>query len=83
MDWPEGHGYIPNVGLANFPELKKLPKQRKSRLAEELWLSCIEDSSPVSAARRALLDQRWKAYRSGKAKRLTLEELENRLARPP
>ncbi len=66
--------------LADFPELAKLPKRQRLRLAEELWFSGIDDSLPVSAGHRTILDQRWKAYQSGRTKRLSLTELEQRLA---
>jgi len=65
--------------LAAFPALKKLPRRKKLALAEELWLAGIDDSMPVSHAHKTLLDGRWKAYRAGKAKRITLKELERRL----
>ena len=67
--------------LASFPELKKLPKSQRFKLAEELWLSGINDSLPVSSAQKKLLDTRWAAYRAGGAKRIALAELERRLAR--
>ncbi len=68
--------------LADFPALKKLPKKQRSQLADELWLSSIDDTSPVNPEHRRLLDDRWRAYQSGKTKRITLTELERRLARP-
>lgn len=66
--------------LAQYPELQKLPKRQKLKLAEELWCAAVDDAAPVGANHRAILDSRWKAYRAGKAKRITLEELERRLA---
>ena len=68
--------------LADFPQLRKLPKKHRQQLADELWLSSVDDASPVSAAHRRLLDERWRAYQAGKTRRLTLAELERRLARP-
>lgn len=67
--------------LASFPELKKLPARQRFELAEELWLSGIDDSLPVSPAQKKLLDARWAAYQSGAAKRITLAELERRVSR--
>ena len=67
--------------LAQFPELKKLPKRQKLKLAEELWREAVGDSVKVSADDRALLDSRWKAYRAGKVARISLQELERRVAR--
>ncbi len=51
------------------------------KLAEELWRAAVDDSLPVSAKDRALLDMRWKAYRGGKVNRISLAELERRVAR--
>ena len=67
--------------LASFPELRKLPKQKRYKLAEELWLSGINDSLPISTAQKKTLDDRWAAYRSGGTKRITLAELERRVFR--
>jgi putative addiction module component (TIGR02574 family) len=68
--------------LADFPALRKLPKKNRQQLADELWQSSIDDTSPVSVAHRRLLDDRWRAYKSGQTKRISLAELERRLARP-
>jgi hypothetical protein len=67
--------------LASFRELRKLPKQKRFELAEELWLSGINDALPASAAQKKLLNDRWTGYRSGTARRITLAELERRVAR--
>jgi putative addiction module component (TIGR02574 family) len=67
--------------LADFPALTKLPKRQRLRLAEELWFSGVDDSLPVSASHRQLLDERWDAHRTGRARRLTLAELQRRLTR--
>jgi len=68
--------------LANFPELTKLPKHQRMKLAEELWFSGVDDSLPVSPVQKKILDERWAAYKSGKMKRITLHELERRLIWP-
>jgi hypothetical protein len=67
--------------LADFPALTKLPKRQRLKLAEELWLSGVDDSLPVSKRHQKILDERWSAYQKGRAKRLSLSELEQRLAR--
>lgn len=67
--------------LANFPELTKLPKRQRMKLAEELWFSSVDDSLPVSRTHKKVLDERWSAYKAGKTRRLTAAELERRLAR--
>ena len=67
--------------LANFPELKKLPKRQRLKLAEELWFSGVDDSMPVGPLEKQFLDERWASYRAGKAKRISLSELERRLKR--
>ena len=68
------------MALARFPELRKLPTRQKLKLAEELWREAVDDSVAVSADDRALLDSRWKAYRAGKVERISLQELERRVA---
>ena len=67
--------------LADFPQLKSLTKRQRLALAEELWLSSTDDRPPVSKARKRILDDRWSAYKAGESKRITLAELERRLAR--
>ncbi len=67
--------------LANFPELTKLPKRQRMKLAEALWFSGVDDSLPVNPVHKKILDERWAAYKGGKIKRITLPELERRIAR--
>ena len=67
--------------LARFPELKNLPKRQRLKLAEELWFSGVDDSMSVPPFDKRVLDERWRAYRAGKAKRISLTELERRLKR--
>jgi hypothetical protein len=67
--------------LANFPELAKLPRRQRMKLAEELWFSGVDDSLPVSTAHKKIVDERWAGYRTGKVKRIALSELARRLAR--
>jgi hypothetical protein len=47
--------------LADFPELAKLPKRQRLKLDEELWFSGVDDTLPVSARHRTILDERCKA----------------------
>lgn len=67
--------------LADFPALAQLPKRQRLKLAEELWFSGVDDAHPVSSEHKAVLDERWQAYKKGRTKRLSLEELEHRLRR--
>lgn len=67
--------------LATFPELARLPKAKRLKLADELWMSDIGDETPVPQWHQETLDQRWKDYQAGKTKRLTLKQLEQRLAK--
>ena len=67
--------------LAHFPELTKLPKRQRMKLAEELWFSGVDDNLPVSPVHKKILDERWGAYKSAKEKRITMPELERRLPR--
>lgn len=67
--------------LASFPELTRLPKRQRLKLAEELWFSGVDDSVPVASIDKQLLDERWNAYRAGKVKGISLKDLERRLSR--
>jgi putative addiction module component (TIGR02574 family) len=67
--------------LADFPALKRLPKRERLKLAEELWFSGVDDKLQVSADHQKILDERWNAYQAGSARRISLSELERRLAR--
>ena len=67
--------------LAQFPTLQKLSSKEKLKLAEELWFSGISDQAPVSASHKRTLDKRWAAYQAGSSKRISLAELERRLAK--
>jgi len=66
--------------LADFPELTKLSKRQRMKLAQELWISGADDSLPANPAHKKILDERWSAYQTGKIRPVTLPELERRLA---
>jgi putative addiction module component (TIGR02574 family) len=67
--------------LAEFPELARLSKARRLKLADELWMSGIGDETPVPQWHQETLERRWADYQAGKTKRLTLKQLEQRLAK--
>lgn len=74
-----GSKRIKKMNLANFPELMKLPRNEKLKLADELWLAGISDLMPVHAQQARTLDGRWASYQAGKTKRISMAELERRL----
>ena len=69
------------MSLTDFPDLTRLPKGQRRKLADELWQSSVDDGTKVPVWHQEVLDQRWSDYRSGKAKRISLKELERRLAK--
>jgi putative addiction module component (TIGR02574 family) len=71
----------PLMSLARYPKLAKLPRRERQALANELWLSAMDDRLPVSPAQRKLLDERWREYQRGSAKPISLRELKRRLDR--
>jgi putative addiction module component (TIGR02574 family) len=73
--------YFAAMTLADFPELTKLSKRQRMKLAQELWVSGADDSLPAGAAHKKILDERWGEYQTGKIRRIPLPELERRLAR--
>jgi putative addiction module component (TIGR02574 family) len=73
--------YRCRMSLSNYPDLAKLPRRERLKLAEELWFSGADDSMPATAAQKQLLDARWAAYKAGHAKTISAAELERRLRR--
>ena len=69
------------MSLTDFPELARLSKAQRMKLADELWMSSVGDSSQVPRWHQETLDQRWSDYQNVKTKRLTLRQLEQRLAK--
>jgi putative addiction module component (TIGR02574 family) len=65
--------------LAAFPELRKLSRSERLKLADELWQSGISDATRVPAKQQKVLTERWTAYKSGKMKRISMKELSKRL----
>ena len=74
--------YDAAMSLASYPALKKLPNRQKLELADALWQAGISDATPVTAKQKKLLDARWDDYQAGKTKRISISELEKRLAKP-
>ena len=68
------------MAMASFPNLNKLSHREKLKLADELWQAGVSDKMPVTLTQKRLLESRWASYRSGKSKRLSLAELERRVA---
>lgn len=69
------------MSLADFPDLARLSKSKRMQLADELWLSGVDDKTKVPVWHREILDQRWTMYKSGNVKSISLEELERRLGK--
>ena len=67
--------------LANFPELRRLPRRARLKIAEELWDSAVEESVPVPSSHKVLLRERRVSYLRGEAKVLTMPELKRSIRR--
>jgi putative addiction module component (TIGR02574 family) len=66
--------------VADFPALKRLSARQKLRLAEELWFDGVdEDSLPVPPWHKELLAERLQAFKRGKLKTISTDELKRRL----
>lgn len=58
----------------------KLPKRKRLEIAESLWLSVAdEETMPVPANHKKILDERLAALRAGKSKPISHDELMRRL----
>ena len=69
------------MSLDHFPELARLPKRERMQLADELWLSCMDDRNKTPKWHQETLEQRWSGYSIGNVKRISLKELECRVAK--
>jgi putative addiction module component (TIGR02574 family) len=67
--------------LADFPELKRLPRRSRLKIAEELWDSAVGDDLPVPASHRKLMRDRRAAYEHGESKTVTMAELKKSIRR--
>jgi putative addiction module component (TIGR02574 family) len=67
--------------LANFPELQRLSRPARMKLAAELWDSAASDSLPVPASHKTLLTDRRAAYIRGEMRTLTIAELKRGIRR--
>lgn len=63
--------------------LLQLPKRKRLEIAESLWLSVADEKKmPVPAPHKRIIDARLAAYRSGKSKPISHDELMRRLQKP-
>ncbi|MCX6934442.1 MAG: addiction module protein [Verrucomicrobia bacterium] len=67
--------------LANFPDLQRLSRPARLKIAAELWDSAVSDSLPVPASHRTLLRARRAAYDRGETPTLTMAELKRSIRR--
>jgi putative addiction module component (TIGR02574 family) len=67
--------------LADFPDLKRLSRPARLKIAEELWDSAASDDLPVPASHQSLIRARRTAYARGKTKTLTMPELKRSIRR--
>jgi putative addiction module component (TIGR02574 family) len=67
--------------LANFPQLKRLPRRTRLKIAEELWDSAVGDDLPVPATHKKLIRDRRTAYARGELKTVTMTELKKSIRR--
>jgi putative addiction module component (TIGR02574 family) len=77
---PSAAPMFPRMPSESVASLLRLPKRKRLEIAESLWLSVAdEEKMPVPPSHKKVLDERWAAYRSGKSKPISHEELMRRL----
>jgi putative addiction module component (TIGR02574 family) len=81
VDFPRGAVQVSTMTLAHFPELKRLPRRTRLKIAEELWDSAAGDDLPVPATHKKLIRARRAAYERGEVKTLTMAELKKSIRR--
>ena len=69
--------------VSEIPEINKLSTSEKILLIEDLWDSIASDESsvPVPESHKYELDKRLNRFQANPGNRLTLEELQERIAR--
>jgi len=68
------------MATLSVSSLLRLPKRKRLEIAESLWLSVAdEETMPVPAKHRKVLDERLASYRTGKSKPIPHVELMRRL----
>ena len=67
--------------LDNFPEIEKLPIQKRIQLVEEIWdtIRSSEEETPIPDFHKELIDERLKTLDSKKL--ITLDELKRRMSK--
>ena len=83
IDFAPGPNNVSHMTLANFPELQRLSRPARLKIAAELWDSAASDALPVPASHKVLLRDRRAAYVRGGATTLTLQELKGSIRRRP
>lgn len=72
---------VARMTLANFPELQRLSRPARLKIAAELWDSAASDALPVPASHKTLLRDRRAAYDRGETRTLTMAELKRSIRR--
>jgi putative addiction module component (TIGR02574 family) len=74
---------IPGMPSQTVSSLLRLPRRKRLEIAERLWLSVADEKDmPVPESHKKIIDARLDAYRSGKSKPISHEELMRRLQTP-
>lgn len=72
---------LPNMSLADFPALKRLPRAARLKIAEELFDSAVTEKLPVPASHQSLIRARRAAYERGETRTITMAELKRSIRR--
>ena len=67
--------------LANFPELQRLSRPVRLKIAAELWDSAASDTLSVPRSHKTLLRDRRAAYAKGEMPTVTMTELKRSIRR--
>lgn len=69
------------MGLSDFPQLQRLSRRDRLKIAAELWDSAASDDLPVPEGHKKLLRSRRAAYAAGKVGTVTMGELRKSIRR--
>lgn len=69
------------MGLSDFPQLKRLTRPQRLKVAAELWDSAAGDDLPVPESHKKLIRSRRAAYAQGKVGTITMDDLKKSIRR--
>lgn len=69
------------MGLSDFPQLQRLTRRQRLKVAAELWDSAVADDLPVPESHKKLIRSRRAGYSRGEIGTVSMEQLRKSIRR--